>query len=44
MYTIKLIKQKIDRPQGVVSNSDGIIITILFSLFVQLNNVIFYSV
>ena len=32
VYTIKLIKQKNDRQQGIVSNNKGIIISILFSL------------
>ena len=28
VYTIKLIKQKIDGPHGIVSNNVGIVITI----------------
>ena len=40
VYTIKLIKHKKDRPHGTVSNNDGIIISILFSFFVQLVSVI----
>ena len=36
---IKLSIHKNDRPQSIVSNNDGIIISILFSLFVQLDNV-----
>ena len=36
VYTIKLIKHKIDRPYGIVSNSIGKIISILFSFFVHL--------
>ena len=40
VQTIKLIKHKIDKPQGFVSNNVGIFISILFSLIVQLDNVI----
>ena len=35
VYTIKLIKHKNDRPHGIVNNRAGMIISILFSLFVQ---------
>ena len=35
MYTIILIKHKNGRPQGIVSNNVGIIISKLFSLIVQ---------
>ena len=37
VFTIKLIKNKNDIPQGIVSNNVAIIISILFSLFVQLD-------
>ena len=40
VYTIRLIKHKNDRPHGIVSRNVGIDISILFSLFVQLDNVI----
>ena len=39
VYTIKLIKHKNDRPQGIVSNNVGIKISKSCSLFVQLDNV-----
>ena len=38
VYTIKLIKYKNDRRQGIVSNNSGIFITLSFSLFVQLDS------
>ena len=31
-------KHKNDRPHGIVNNNDGIIVSKLFSLFVQLDN------
>ena len=37
VYTIKLIRHKNDKPHGIVSNNVGIIISILSSLFVQLD-------
>ena len=37
VYTIKLNKQKNDRPHGSVNNIEGIIVSILFSLFGQLS-------
>ena len=37
---IKLIKHKNARPHGIVSSSVGIILSMFFSLFVQLVNVI----
>ena len=40
VYTMRDIKHKNDRPQGIVNNNAGIIISILFSLSVQLHNVI----
>ena len=40
VYTTRDIKHKNDRPQGIVINKAGIIISISFSLFVQLDNVI----
>ena len=40
VYTNKLIKHKNDKPHVIVISSDGIIIIVFFSLFVQLNNVI----
>ena len=40
VYTMRDIKHKNDRPHGTVNNSAGIIISISFSLFVQLHNVI----
>ena len=36
VYTIKLKEHKNDKPQGIVSYNVGIIISILFSLFVQI--------
>ena len=41
MYIIKLSKHKIDKPRGTVSNIVGVIITILFSLSVQLTVMLF---
>ena len=38
VYAIKDIKHKIDRPHGIVSNNEGIILSKLNSLFVQLDN------
>ena len=40
LYTMRDIKHKNDRPHGIVKNNAGIIISILFSLSVQLQNVI----
>ena len=40
VYTIKLIIHKRDRPHGVINISVGILISISFSLKVQLDNVI----
>ena len=37
MYIIKPINHKNDRPHGIVSENDGIIILIIFSLSVQLS-------
>ena len=34
VYTIKLIKNKKDRPHCIVSNSEGIILSMSLSLFV----------
>ena len=39
MYTINLIKHKNDRPHGIENNIVGIIISMLFLLSVQLENV-----
>ena len=39
VYTIKLFKRKNDRPNGIVSNNVCIIVSMLFSLSVQLVNV-----
>ena len=36
VFTIKLLKHKCDIPHGIVSNNNGILISILFSLSVQL--------
>ena len=40
VYIMKLIKHKNDRLHGIVSNKVGILISILFSLILQLDNVI----
>ena len=40
VYTIRDIKHKNDRPLGIVKNNAGIILSILFSLSVQLLDVI----
>ena len=40
VYTIRDIKHKTDRPLGIVNNNAGIIISVLFSLSVQLLDVI----
>ena len=40
VYTIGDIKLKSDRPLGIVNNNAGIIISILFSLSVQLLDVV----
>ena len=39
VYIIKLSIHKNDRPHGIVKKKDGIIISIIFSLFAQLDNV-----
>ena len=45
VYTIKLIKHNYDRPHGIVSNNVGTTLSVLFSLFVQVVNVMLtYSV
>ena len=40
VYTMRDNKHKNDRPHGIVNNKAGIFISISFSLFVQLDNVI----
>ena len=40
IYTIKLVQQQNDKPHGIVSENVGNIVYILFSLSVQLVNVI----
>ena len=40
VYTMRDYKHKTDRPQGVVNNNAGIIISKSFSFFVQLHKVI----
>ena len=40
VYTIRDIEHKNDSPHGTVNNKAGIIISISFSFFVQLHNVI----
>ena len=39
MYTMKLIKHKKDEPQGFAYKSVVMIISIMFSLFVQILNI-----
>ena len=40
VYTKKDIKQKKERPHGIVNNKAGIIMSILFLFMVQLHDVI----
>ena len=40
VYTMRDIKHKDGRPHGIVNNKAGIIISISFSFFLQLHNVI----
>ena len=40
VFIIKLIKYKKDRPHGIVSNSIGIIKSIILSISAQLDNVV----